>query len=390
MCEGESMESFTPHQSTDDTQIQRDESAHTENAPTVSVILPCYNVATTLTPCVDSITAGSFQSYEIIMVDDGSPDETGSIADALASHDPRLRVIHKHNGGVASARNAGMDAARGRYLLFVDPDDTVEPRFLSAMVELMDSSGADYGTCNFLRRHEGDVWKPFTVFPGRTELTSNADIITRYFPKVFAFSREDIMRSYRGAELYGSWGGVFNHAYSREVCVANNIRFDETWPLREDTMFNCAYMLYAQHMAVTPEQLYRYAPDGDGLMASTDHSKSALKLRFNMLAARKTIVRKLVDEHAMRYQDAIDLMCGTTVLSLFRMIQLICALGLSFTQGMTLIKRYLADADVRASIRRFPLGMRLKTSLPVVLLKIHAYSAVYASMFILAKAGLYQ
>lgn len=63
-------------------------------------------------------------------------------------------------------------------------------------------------------------------------------------------------------------------------------------------------------------------------MASTDHSESALALRFNMLAARKTIVRKLVDEHAMRYHDAIDLMCGTIVLSLFRMIQLIVALDL--------------------------------------------------------------
>lgn len=103
----------------------------------ISVIVPVYNVETYLPRCVDSILAQTDVRLEIILVDDGSPDGSGAICDAYAAKDTRVRVIHKENGGLSSARNAGIEAARGEYLAFVDSDDWIEPNSYSSMLALL-------------------------------------------------------------------------------------------------------------------------------------------------------------------------------------------------------------------------------------------------------------
>lgn len=92
----------------------------------ISIIVPVYKVEPYLRKCVDSILAQTFTDFEVILVDDGSPDNSGKICDEYASKDSRVRVIHKKNGGLSSARNAGIDVARGKYLGFVDSDDYIE------------------------------------------------------------------------------------------------------------------------------------------------------------------------------------------------------------------------------------------------------------------------
>lgn len=103
---------------------------------TISVIVPVYNVEPYLCRCVDSILGQTYENLEVILVDDGSPDNSGAICDAYAQKDPRVRVIHQENGGLSAARNAGIDAATGAYLAFVDSDDYLEAdayeRMLSA------------------------------------------------------------------------------------------------------------------------------------------------------------------------------------------------------------------------------------------------------------------
>ena len=103
-------------------------------APRLSVIVPVYQVAPYLEKCVASILGQTFSDFEVLLVDDGSTDGSGAICDALAEQDVRVRVIHKANGGVSSARNAGLDAARGRYIGFVDADDWIEPAFYEKLV----------------------------------------------------------------------------------------------------------------------------------------------------------------------------------------------------------------------------------------------------------------
>ncbi len=102
----------------------------------ISVIVPVYNVAAFLPRCVDSILAQSYKNLEVILVDDGATDESGALCDAYAAKDPRITVVHKENGGLSSARNAGLDIARGEYIAFVDSDDWIEEEMYGHMLTL--------------------------------------------------------------------------------------------------------------------------------------------------------------------------------------------------------------------------------------------------------------
>lgn len=104
----------------------------------LSVIVPVYNVEAYLPRCVDSILAQTYSNLEVILVDDGAKDASGAICDAYAAKDPRVKVIHKENGGLSSARNAGLDIALGEYIAFVDSDDWIEPDAYRHLLEVME------------------------------------------------------------------------------------------------------------------------------------------------------------------------------------------------------------------------------------------------------------
>lgn len=94
------------------------------NNPKVSVIVPVYNVEKLLQRCIDSILAQTFTDFELLLIDDGSKDKSGEICDEYAAKDSRIRVFHKQNGGVSTARNLGIDKAQGEWIYFVDSDDS--------------------------------------------------------------------------------------------------------------------------------------------------------------------------------------------------------------------------------------------------------------------------
>ena len=108
----------------------------------ISIVMPCYNCETSLVRTAECIRAQTVADWELIAVDDGSSDGTGAALDALARADARIRVIHQENGGVSRARNAGMAAARGEWLAFVDADDVLPPDALATLLAL-DDGGAD-------------------------------------------------------------------------------------------------------------------------------------------------------------------------------------------------------------------------------------------------------
>ena len=111
----------------------------------VSVIVPIYNVEKYIGKCVDSIRNQDYPNIEIILVDDGSPDKSPQIIDEMASNDDRIKVIHEKNGGVSSARNRGIAAATGEYIMFVDGDDWVDDDYVSYFVDLIEKHGCDIG-----------------------------------------------------------------------------------------------------------------------------------------------------------------------------------------------------------------------------------------------------
>ena len=113
------------------------------NNPKVSVIVPVYNVEKLLQRCIDSILAQTFTDFELLLIDDGSKDKSGEICDEYAANDDRIIVIHKDNGGVAEARNAGLRAARGELIGFVDADDWLAPEMYAILYDNMLKEDAD-------------------------------------------------------------------------------------------------------------------------------------------------------------------------------------------------------------------------------------------------------
>lgn len=111
--------------------------------PELSVIVPVYNAEKYLHKCVDSILNQTYRDFELLLVDDGSPDQCGTICDAYATQDPRVKVIHKPNGGVSEARNVGLDQAKGNYISFIDPDDWVEPDLFQSTIDFCKTKQTD-------------------------------------------------------------------------------------------------------------------------------------------------------------------------------------------------------------------------------------------------------
>ncbi|MDD4608609.1 MAG: glycosyltransferase, partial [Bacteroidaceae bacterium] len=112
--------------------------------PTLSIIVPVYRVEAHLAACIESILSQSYTNFELLLVNDGSPDTCGDICEQYAAKDKRIKVIHQENGGLSAARNSGIEQAKGIYITFVDSDDTIAPHtYLSNMQLLLNDSSID-------------------------------------------------------------------------------------------------------------------------------------------------------------------------------------------------------------------------------------------------------
>ena len=135
------------------------------NTPLISIIVPVYKVEKYLDCCVESILVQTYQNIEVILVDDGSPDDSGAMCDVWAQRDPRVRVIHKQNGGASSARNAGLDVAKGEYIGFVDSDDYIDKEMYSCMMKALENTHVKIACCKSMVVGEQDA----KVFQGKED-----------------------------------------------------------------------------------------------------------------------------------------------------------------------------------------------------------------------------
>ena len=119
------------------------------SGPLISVVVPIYNVEQYLERCIDSILHQTYEHLEIILVDDGSPDNSGAICDSYLSLDQRIKVIHKRNGGLSDARNAGLEMASGEFIAFIDSDDTIMPEMIEKLYERIDTDRSDMAFCGY-------------------------------------------------------------------------------------------------------------------------------------------------------------------------------------------------------------------------------------------------
>ena len=220
--------------------------------PYLSVVVPIYKVEPYLAQCIESILAQTFRDLELILVDDGSPDKCPEICDTYAAKDDRIRVIHKPNGGLVSARKAGARIAQGQYITFVDSDDWIDEEMYATMKALADARGADVIITDFFYDRKGDVTRYFTVqAPGYYEGEDLEQL------------RQKMIYS---GELYkpGIFPVVWNKWFKRELLMPNLEPIDEKISLGEDMACTYPCIIDAKSVELYQERCfyhYRWRPE---------------------------------------------------------------------------------------------------------------------------------
>ena len=147
--------------------------------PLISVIIPVYNVESYLDRCVESVVGQTYTNLEIILVDDGSPDNSPTMCDNWAAKDARIKVIHKENGGLSSARNSALDIMKGEYLTFVDSDDYIDKNAVEIMYNRILNDNSDIAICNYkcVTDNSDDYWD--NTYPLKDEILSKNEILRK-------------------------------------------------------------------------------------------------------------------------------------------------------------------------------------------------------------------
>lgn len=215
--------------------------------PSISVIVPVYKVEAFLHRCVDSILAQTFGDFELILVDDGSPDNCGAICEEYAAKESRVHVIHQKNGGLSAARNSGIDWAfensSSRWLAFVDSDDWVHPDFLKTLYETAEQTLCKISVCGFFR-------------------TSGEDFPDAQDHAVQSMSADDY---YCGTLHEGCTAVAWNKLYHKSLF--KSLRYP-IGKLHEDEFTTYQAVYQAGKIGVTPVQMYAYYQNPDGIMQS--------------------------------------------------------------------------------------------------------------------------
>lgn len=204
----------------------------------VSVIIPIYNVGKYIDKCIQSVLSQTYKNIELILVDDGSPDDAGAICDNHAKNDERIKVIHKKNGGVSSARNAGLDVSQGDYVMFIDGDDWVDENhveYLLSLIKKADSSmSMSYGI------HTGKSEQ--VVIEDRQKLVDGMDMAA------------DLL--YHRTVI-----GSYNKLFKRELILDNKIRFNEKLFIGEGFNFIVMCAQLSGGVATGTAKTYHYRLD---------------------------------------------------------------------------------------------------------------------------------
>lgn len=206
-----------------------------EYNPLVTFVIPCYNVELYIEKCIRSILNQTYMNIEVIPVDDGSPDKSGEIIDKLSIEDNRVKPLHKENGGVSSARNVGIEAASGDYIVFVDGDDYIAPDYAAYMIDIAINNDAEFVLSQncFTKEGENQIVEDFIKC-----ITPEDATALLLSPRI----------------VVGCWNKMFR----RSLLKDNNIRFSTTQFYGEGLLFITTASQLANRVAVGNKKVYYY------------------------------------------------------------------------------------------------------------------------------------
>ena len=211
--------------------------------PLLSIIVPVYKVENYLQKCIDSILAQTFTDFELILVEDGSPDGCPALCDAAAAKDARIRVLHQKNGGLSAARNAGLDVARGEWIGFVDSDDYIAPEMYETLYKAVQNTGADLALCDYAAVDEAGI----PCLPPYTGLAQRI------------FTGRELLKRATNTMAQPAWNKLYRRA------IFAQLRYPEG-KLNEDIFVLPEICLNTKKAVVVPKELYYYVQRGSSIM----------------------------------------------------------------------------------------------------------------------------
>lgn len=216
-------------------------------APHISIIVPIYNAQSYLEQCIGSVLAQTFTSFELILVDDGSLDNSPAICDAYAKKHSNVSVIHQKNGGQSVARKAGLAQAKAEYVMLIDADDWLEPNALEVLYQHASDNNADIVTCD-------------TYFHFKThKIQANQPVPKGTFDKPGLIEHIYPVMLYPGKFFYfGIFAAMWNKLFKKSILLPNIMNIDERVRIGEDGLATYGAFLDAQKACIIPDHLYNY------------------------------------------------------------------------------------------------------------------------------------
>ena len=256
--------------------------------PKISIIIPIYNAEKYLHKCIDSILNQTLTDYEILLIDDGSTDNSGEICDNYAQKDNRIRVFHKTNEGISTTREFGVNIAIGNYIQFVDSDDWIESNMLEVMYNKT-FNAPDIVACNFIQEYRDKSIKTFAIYPNKEDFTRS--VISNY------------------------WGVLWKLLIRRELFINHDIHFPLGIDGGEDYYVVSNLLIKCKNIEFVDFYPYHYIRDNNQSFISTPSLK---KLMYQVEAT--SLVEKLLLKNNIldKYQREIDLRKSFTKVSILQ------------------------------------------------------------------------
>lgn len=246
----------------------------------ISIIIPIYNSGPTLICCLDSVINQSMSDWELLLVDDGSTDKSGEICDRYAVKDQRIKVFHKKNGGVSSARNVGLDYAKGEWVTFIDADDYVKEYYLANLWE--HSQKQVELVISYAEIHNGDGIEK-ELYPAKLVDDTNFESI---------FIENDM-----------NWHtSPWSKLYKRSIIEKHNLRFCEGMHIGEDAVFLYSYMLYTNKIYISNDTDYCYFAYNEGSLTKRVNLLDSEILAYNKILE---IVESLILKKSIKNSIAL-------------------------------------------------------------------------------------
>lgn len=258
----------------------------------ISIIMPTYNNGNAIEQAINSALNQKYSEVELLVIDDGSTDDTADVIKKIADRDQRIRYIYQENQGVSAARNKGIEAASGEYLMFIDSDDTYVDEAINRIVNLINLDEADwiiagyYTVCN----NKSTATKPDTrLIKGKRDIAKNIEL---FFPKS-PFANQPVI-----------FPAVWNKLYKKDIIHHNNILFEKGVNMGEDLRFNLSYLSCCESIYITDQIIYNYNISGQSI--SNSYKENEFSISVENIALLRAFYRNFsIDERRAAFQYII-------------------------------------------------------------------------------------